>query len=330
MPKVSILSDVAKPTMRLVSLEHCVRVEPQFGIKPLETSESQLTPHHHAFFELTDLKEPGQREPHGMPWEELSDADFLEFRKKLPEAVTGDAIFETLVKPELAKPLDGEQRSVEWHNARAYAVTASQFALTSDDANTLLKTKTYPKAHAFRGNLYTEWGSAHEAHAEEAFVQFLSEQNFKGEIQHVPHIRSKCNVFLGFSPDGLLWNEDKSEVALIEYKCPAGRRSGQGHPYSADKYCVPPRYMPQIQGSLAILRELHPTVRCERAFFVVWQPHQFFVTHVPYAQSYAERTLERAASFYKQRFLPSCADAVLTRELRARQGLTSGVLNATS
>jgi hypothetical protein len=120
---------------------------------------------------------------------------------------------------------------------------------------------------------------------------------------------------LGFSPDALLWNKDRTEVELIEYKCPAYQRSGPGHPYAAkNSICVPRQYMPQIQGSMHLLRERFPGVRCVRSWFVVWQAHQFFVTHVPYVPQYAERTVAAGTSFFHERFLPACIDAIKERD----------------
>ena len=314
MPKIPRLD--IKPTMRLVTLETCVKNEARFGIGPLKTSPAMFTPIAHSEFELIDLPVPGDTTPrHGMPWEDLNDDEFRAFRSKLPEVVTGESIYETLALPQLQLPYESAQRTAEWHRSRAFAVTASNFAGTSENAETLLKAKTYPKRHGFNGNAFTEWGSTHEKHAEEAFLQFLTSHNFDGELTHPPHLRDKTRPYLGFSPDALMWDADKQEVALVEYKCPAYRRSGPGHPYGQDKYCVPPRYMPQLQGSLHLLRELYPEARCVRAWFVVWQPHQFFVTHVPYAPQFASRTIQRADSFFRDRFLPACADAVQTRYL---------------
>ena len=307
-------SPCPKPTMRLVSLSACITDEEALGIPALETSPAMFTPESHAEYELESFVDPAPRAVHGMPWEE-DDESFLKFRRQLPDVITADVIYDKVALPQLEQPHDASQRTLEWHQARAFAVTASQFNNTSEDALTLLKTKTYPKAHAFHGNIFTEWGTVHEKHAEEAFKEFLATKNFDGELTHPPHIRHASKPFLGFSPDALLWSKNRSEVALVEYKCPAGRRSGKGHPYGKEKFCVPPRYMPQIQGSLHLLRGKYPAVRCVRAWFVVWQPHQFFVTHVPFVPQFASKTVERAEAFFRDRFLPACVDAIHSREL---------------
>jgi hypothetical protein len=312
--------------MRLITLANCGLCEPVFGIAPLTTSPAMFTPLAHARYELIDLPTPDAgRAPRPMPWEE-DDDEFIRFRATLPDEVTGEAIYERVALPLLRFPVDGvEQRTDAWGAARAFAVTASQFASAASQnpnqsANALLKAKTYPKREDFRGNPFTEWGSQHEVHAEEAFIQFLKEQDFKGELTHASHLRDPTRPFIGFSPDALLWSEDKSEVALVEYKCPAYRRSGPGHPYAAkNTLCVPQQYMPQIQGSLHVLRALFPDVRCARAWFVVWQPHQFFVTHIPYVDQYASRTIQHAESYFRTRFLPACADAVKERDLQIKK-----------
>lgn len=311
MPKFP--GNIAKPTVRLMTLQNCESTEAKFGLGVLETTAALVTPEHHHAFELDGLPVPPRRELHGMPWEG-SDLEFRRFRRKLPPIVTPSSIYTHAALPSLQSPISGAQRTQEWHQARAFAITASSFSGASDTAASLLKTKTYPKTHGFSGNGFTEWGSLHEKHAEEAFVQFLKDRSFKGELEHPSHLRDATRPFLGFSPDALLWNEDRREVDLVEYKCPAARRSGPGHPYSSDKFCVPSRYMPQLQGSLLLLRAAYPHVRCVRAWFVAWQPHQFFVTHVPYVHLYASKTIGQAESFFHDRFLPACADAVLTRE----------------
>ena len=250
-----------------------------------------------------------------MPWETSDNTTFRRFRDKLPKLVTPESIFTNVALPALSLPVGSAQKTAEWHQARAFAVTASSFAGTSENAETLLKTKTYPLKYGFTGNSYTEWGSMHEKHAEEAFVTFLAERAADSyELAHPTHLRDPTRPFLGFSPDALLWNKDHTEVDLVEYKCPAARRSGPGHPYSSYKLNVPSRYMSQIQGSMHLLRALYPGVQCVRAWFVVWQAHQFHVTHVPYVDLYARKTVDQAETFFRGRFLPACVDAVLTRE----------------
>lgn len=304
----------SKPTVRLLTYKNCEAIDEKFGISILETSPPLQPPQHHSAFELDDLPRVVPRENFGMPWEGTDNQAFRRFRNKLPKEITPESIYTNVALPTLQLPVTSQQRSQEWHTARSFAVTASSFAGTSENADTLLKTKTYPKANGFTGNAYTEWGTLHEKHAEEAFVQFLSTHGFKGELTHPAHIRDPERPFLGFSPDALLWSEDHKEVDLVEYKCPAARRFGPGHPYSDHKLYVPSRYMPQLQGSMLLLRASNPGVRCVRAWFVVWQPHQFFVTNVPYVHLYASKTVELAETFFHGRFLPACADAVIKRE----------------
>ena len=326
----------APPTMRLVTLQNCDLPEAVFGVEPLTTTPAMATPIEHSVYELTELPTFEARgPPRGMPWEE-DDATFLRFRQQLPLEVTPQVIYDHVAKPSLALPLDAEQRTEGWHAARSFAVTASQFASASNEnptmsANKLLTAKTYPKASGFAGNAFTEWGTIHEKHAEEAFVTFLSKSLGKvankdasnGDITfedgsvlaHISHKRDPALPFLGFSPDALLWNKEKTEVSLVEYKCPAYQRSGPGHPYAAkNELCVPRQYMPQLQGSMLLLRKCYPEVACKRAWFIVWQAHQFFVTHVPYVPRFAEKIVADSTTFFKDRFLPACAEAVSLRD----------------
>ena len=314
MPKIPAKKSCAKPTARLLTLKNCESVVPKFGVNALETSPPQVTPQHHWSFELDSLPPPRPQEQHGMPWETTDNISFRAFRRKLPEQVTPESIFTNIALPALSTPVQSAQKTTEWFQARAFAVTASSFGGTSENAETLLNSKTYPLRYGFRGNSYTEWGSMHEKHAEEAFVAFLAERSEGYTLEHPSHLRDPTRPFLGFSPDALLWDKDRTEVDLVEYKCPAARRSGPGHPYSSDKLNVPSRYMAQVQGSMHLLRALYPGVRCVRTWFVVWQAHQFHVTHVPYVDLYASKTVEQAESFFNARFLPACVDAVRTRE----------------
>jgi len=323
----------ALPTLRLISLANSLQPEEKFGIKPLETSLAMATPLSHSEFELIDLPQPQeQRAQKGMPWEE-DDATFIRFRSALPLELTPEVLYEHVAKPALDGPTDAPQRSEAWHAARSFAVTASQFASASNENPTfsqgkLLTSKTYPKQNAFTGNAFTEWGTQHEKHAEEAFVQFLSsklqaipvyvgdEVHFSdgSKLTHTSHKRGSI-PYLGFSPDALLWSPDAAEVALVEYKCPAYQRSGPGHPYAnKNELNIPRQYMPQIQGSLHILRECYPDKVCIRSWFVVWQAHQFFVTHVPYVPSYASRIVSASSAFFKDKFLPACVEAVSLRD----------------
>jgi hypothetical protein len=334
------------PTMHLITKANCEVLEEKFGIPPLSVSCAMETPIEHAEYELTELPTfvPSGRTVHRMPWE-CDDEQYKKFRASLP-SLTPEALYEVMAPQ---GDCDMPQRSTEWYTARSFRVTGSQFASAAHEnpsmsAAKLLEAKVYPSRNPFDGNAYTEWGSLHEVHAEDAFLQFLTKhlgslvrgdgekyakpdrlvtrlgsQDFTFEdgscLEHPGLLSTKDTRWLGFSPDALLWNKDRTEVELIEYKCPAYQRSGPGHPYAAkNSICVPRQYMPQIQGSMHLLRERFPGVRCVRSWFVVWQAHQFFVTHVPYVPQYAERTVAAGTSFFHERFLPACVDAIKQRD----------------
>ena len=335
------------PTMHLITKANCEVFEEKFGIPALSVSCAMETPIEHAEYELTELPTftPPERAVHCMPWEG-DEETFKKFRASLP-SLTPEALYETMAP---SGDCGAPQRSAEWYTARSFRVTGSQFASAAHEnpnmsAAKLLESKVYPSRNPFDGNSYTAWGSLHEVHAEDAFVKFLSkhlgsEVRWDGEkdvpvtndrlfsflskdftfadgsrLEHPALLSTESTRWLGFSPDALLWNKDRTEVELIEYKCPAYQRSGPGHPYAAkNSICVPRQYMPQIQGSMHLLRERYPNVRCVRCWFVVWQPHQFFVTHVPYVPSYAKRTVDAGTTFFHERFLPACVDAIKERD----------------
>lgn len=328
------------PTMHLITKANCEVLEDKFGIAPLSVSDAMETPIEHSEYELTELPAfvPSQRAAHCMPWEG-DEERYIKFRASLP-SLTPEALYAVMAP---IGDCDMPQRSQEWYTARSFRVTGSQFASAAHEnpsmsASKLLEAKVYPSRNPFDGNAYTEWGSLHEVHAEDAFIQFLSKylgpvsepdrpveklgcKDFAfadgSRLEHPGLLSADPTRWLGFSPDALLWNKDRTEVELIEYKCPAYQRSGPGHPYAAkNSICVPRQYMPQIQGSMHLLRERYPNVRCVRCWFVVWQAHQFFVTHVPYVPSYAKRTVDAGTTFFHDRFLPACIDAIKERDLK--------------
>jgi len=325
------------PTMRLITIQNSVDCPMQFGVMPLTTPVAWETPYAHSKYELNELPSYKEQRNRGMPWEEDDDT-FYAFRKSLPEVLTADSFYASVALPTY-KTVEGEQRSAEWHAARTFAVTASQFASASNEnpgmsANKLLLSKTFPKKEGFCGNSFTQWGVLHEEHAEEAFCFFLVthlgvatnvndgktlKRVFKdgSTLEHPGFLRHPDNPYLGFSPDALLWNKDRTEVALVEYKCPAFQRNGPGHPYAAkNDLCIPRQYMPQIQGSLHLLRLMYPD-KCVRAWFVVWQAHQFFVSCVPYVPAYASRIVLASTAFFHDRFVPACINAITAREGQA-------------
>ena len=333
------------PTMHLITKANCEVLDEKFGIPALSVSCAMETPIEHAEYELTELTGinriecltqrnvyPPSHSPRCMPWEG-DEETYKKFRASLP-SLTPEALYTTMSS---VGDCCAPQRSAEWHAARSFRLTGSQFASAAHEnpnmsAAKLLESKVYPSRNPFHGNSYTDWGSFHEVHAEDAFVEFLSKHlgvasrsDGKKDVlfadgstlEHPTLLSTETTRWLGFSPDALLWNKDHTEVELIEYKCPAYQRSGPGHPYAAkNSICVPRQYMPQIQGSMHLLRERYPNVRCVRCWFVVWQAHQFFVAHVPYVPSYAKRTVDAGTAFFHDRFLPACIDAIKERDLK--------------
>ena len=157
-------------------------------------------------------------------------------------------------------------------------------------------------------------------------------------------LKHSAQPWMAVSPDGILRLTTDSDAAagvppvwlLVEYKCPARLRDAEDHPYKKDPHNVPPYYMDQMQGILGLFNkfpELQDTgfqAACSSgassacssgassagggaasidgprsALFVVWQPHQFHVTLVPFQKEYYSKSLEPALeAWYFGRYLP--------------------------
>ena len=157
---------------------------------------------------------------------------------------------------------------------------------------------------SFQGNDATRYGNFFEDTAEAALGAMLPMQfgsrNLRMEHRGMLLATNYAKYpYVGMSPDGILCEggDDGTphrEVALIEYKCPYGRR-GNGKVYAG----VPHYYYDQIQGIM------HYRENLPEAHFVVWTPEQVRWTRVPYDPVYGADLAERLADFYYRLYAPA-------------------------
>jgi putative phage-type endonuclease len=272
------------------------------------------TPESHGEFEWQELPEP---EPSVslfcMPWDDPLQHDYL---CSLPPLTP--ELFHTFIVQRDSDDGDHKQRSEGWHRARAFCITASQFGSAVghnkyQSRPALYRHKLHPHLNPL-SSPYAQWGVEHEKHAEEAFSVFLQRKGMF-TIDHPNLFRHKDAPWVACSPDGVLYRRENERdvVELIEYKAPAYYRNKVGHPYMKDPYNIPRSYLDQIQGTMWLMRN-YDVVRggrtVERCWFVVWQPHALYVTHIPYLEEYAETLMKSVKDFYTMEFIPGCIEEV--------------------
>ena len=306
----------------------CETVEPALLIKPFET-ELFSTPETHSCYEHNELCFEVSNETEAvnfkMPWDDPAQLKFLkQIQPITPETFEQHFVHRTA--EECEKEGLCEQRSDQWHKARAFSVTASQYGASVGHNRymsrpALLRHKINPKAIQ-APQQYILWGVEHEKHAEEAFVQVL-QQRSPGmfSIDHPGLLKHPSKPWTACSPDGILrrWVNGVELVELIEYKAPAYHREKLGHPYSKEQYNIPPMYLDQMQGSMWLIKN-HEVIRggstLVGGWFVVWQPHALYLTYVPYVQDYANRLMEGVHSFFKDEFVPACVEKINTCQFK--------------
>ena len=324
MPRVKRAS-VAKAESADVDYEDVERL----GVKPFQRIVLG-TPETHTAFELSSLPTaPASSEQPPMPWEDTPEALAL-FKKLLGGSFSADAILDKIVKrtpEECDEEAKHPQRSEGWFKARAFALTASSFGSAAAQSPhmspaKLLYSKIYTRG-GFTGNSFTQWGVEHEKDAEEAFkTQFLTPRCMSN-LEHPSFIKNPEKPWLGFSPDAVLKRHENGQciTELVEYKCPAYNRNLDGYPYAKYKYGVPPHYMAQIQGSMALMRMSIPNVSA--TWFCVWQPHRITIICIPFMPNYSGTLEGKLRKFYFDKFLPSCVDAAKAAEKRHEESIES-------
>ena len=211
---------------------------------------------------------------------------------------------------ELAAP----QKSDKWLQARSLCITASQFGSavgespyqTPDD---LVLEKLW---NTFQGNSATQWGNDHEPHAKEAFVEWFEKYLKKHGGSNFQFIEENLMKFseepwMAVSPDGIIKYtlNGINYIDLIEFKCPAYLRNTSGHPYEKYPQNTPTQYKAQTQGIMGHLNKHHPEYKITQCWFVVWQPHQTWITHQPYDPQYFDMIYEKLRDWYFTKLLPA-------------------------
>lgn len=175
------------------------------------------------------------------------------------------------------------QRSEAWLQARAHAITASNFGAAAGhnsycSPEQCLVDKLWS---TFKGNEFTIYGTFHEPDARSTMETLLNGplqttlQALAGNPNGGPPSDASSPVighhlfetgllkdhrqpWMAVSPDGLLRIDRASGApawALVEYKCPARLRDTDGHPYGRYDNNVPPYYMDQVQGIMGLLNK---------------------------------------------------------------------------
>jgi len=203
--------------------------------------------------------------------------------------------------------LEAPQKSQEWLEARKYCITASQFGAAIGESpyqtpEALVMEKVW---FTFKGNAACEWGNDHEPHAKESFFQYLTttkkDRTFKFREENL--MKYADTPWMGVSPDGLVEYEN-GDIELVEYKCPAYLRNTKDHPYAKHPKNTPPHYYAQIQGIMGYLN-MHG-YKIKKCWFVVWQPHQTWITEHAFDKEYYDTKLfPGVKNWYFQKFLPA-------------------------
>ena len=268
--------------------------------------------HHHIFsavnLQLFPIKKPTFTEV------EIDGDEVEEDIVKLPPRVSP----ERMLKPsefydefvnrnteQCLEELKAPQKSQEWLEARKYCITASQFGAAIGESpyqtsDALVVEKVW---FTFKGNAACDWGNEHEIHAKESFVEYLStlKKNFKFKEENL--IKFMETPWMGVSPDGLV-EYDNGDIELVEFKCPAYLRNTKDHPYAKHPKNTPPQYYAQIQGIMGYLN-MHG-YKIKKCWFVVWQPHQTWITEHAFNKEYYDTKLfPGVKNWYFQKFLPA-------------------------
>lgn len=169
-----------------------------------------------------------------------------------------------------------EQRSPEWHKARANRITGSIAGaflgnspyMTPEQAIRSMVRAYHGAESEFAGGPHIDYGNANEDGAQ---WQFEMESGLTVD---------KCGFFpyedcFGASPDGLIGDD-----IILEIKCPYSRRNGGEFKPLSDQ----PHYHDQIQ------MELLATGRA-KAIFYQWSPHDTMTEYVNASQEWRDECL---------------------------------------
>jgi hypothetical protein len=244
----------------------------------------------------------------GFPQRDSDDAPALTVREYFARFVerTSDAC-----AAEAAAP----QRSVEWKEARKFALTGSDFGSASGSNPYCAPQELVTKKlwNSFAGNDATKWGSTCEPLAGEAFLAWAQETlDPEAKLHSFGLLKWSATPWLAVSPDGVLeWTEKGvRRFDLVEFKCPT-RISTEGHPYGKYPQDTPPYYRDQMLGIWGLVNENNGIVidgeprRLEQAWFVVWQPTTVWITLHSFALEEWTDLRGKLRKWYFGRFLPA-------------------------
>lgn len=139
-----------------------------------------------------------------------------------------------------------DQRSAEWHSKRSEMITASEVTKAFKDATPsakrelILKKVEGAKENDGGGmNTACAWGTQFEPVAKYLYCKL----NGGGEVIDTSCVVHPVYKFLGASPDGIYFPQNKSDIRwgkLIEFKCPISRKFDETTP-------IPDSYFHQMQ-----------------------------------------------------------------------------------
>ena len=201
------------------------------------------------------------------------------------------------------------QKSDKWLQARKYCITASQFGSAIGTSpyqgpDDLVAEKLW---NTFQGNAATQWGNDHELHAQEAFCAWFSTQHKTFKFKTDNLIKFSDEPWIAVSPDGIVEYEVDGQIIeeLVEFKCPAYLRNTVNHPYQKYTKSTPPHYLSQIQGIMGYLNAHGRNLR--KCWFVVWQPHQTWITPHEFDAKYYADMHDKLRAWYFHKLLPAFA-----------------------
>lgn len=282
------------------------------SIKEGETIRCPNPGQHHRFKTFNLCYVPKEQEDEEE--EEHSSED--EKEEVIPEPLKPSQFYDAFVhrsEKQCTEEGVADQRSELWLQARAFCITASQFGSAVgknpyQSPDNLVMEKLWK---GFKGNEATQWGNDHEPHARESFQNFFkvfatSEKYTLISFQEPNLVKFAAEPWIAVSPDGLVsytTAEGEKCTDLIEYKCPAYLRNTDTHPYSKHPSNTPPYYACQMQGIMGYYNS-HLKSQIKRCWFVVWQPHQCWITlHAEQKDMYKD-IHEKLQSWYFSSYLP--------------------------
>lgn len=220
---------------------------------------------------------------------------------------------------EILRIANYEQRSPEWHEARKYRLTGSNFGAAADHYKDKQKTPAILLSDMlwpgkFKGNAATQYGTDREPFIHQVVETYMNTTGKTSNTQEV--VLEECGLivckehpWLGVSPDDFILIYDsatkKMNVGLAEYKAPYQKK--QFYPV------CPHYYYDQFQGQMAVARSFlklrYPHIELEEESgtwtkFCVWTPHATQVNHYRLDEAYWADLFKKLKKFYIDTVVP--------------------------